>query len=250
MFSFIETKLFTRLIQQYLCRAFRGSERGPAFRRRALPSYLVYPSGRCRIGSKAVAPLPAPHGPCSCSPRKIRACSLMLHNPIPLASLHFYATQLASGDEVGWNPFSLQSSGDDHTGCQWIDVIAQGVPAHIGSPTLGLGYESGDPYSEFLPPATEVPAEDEGHQLRAVVFVIAGTERVGQRYVDPLLVLSGQECEAISFADLHERMCSALRGGRPRFVAETWKSNGTILLHFDDGSSRGAGLRDDRDEAK
>lgn len=140
--------------------------------------------------------------------------------------------------------------GDDHTGCEWIDVIAQGVPAHIGSPTAGLGYDSGDPYSEFLPPAIEVSAEDEGHQLRAVVFVIAGTEKVGQRYVDPLLVLSGEKYAAISFADLHERICSALRGGRPRFVAETWNRDGTILLHFDDGSSRAVGLRDDGDKAK
>jgi len=140
--------------------------------------------------------------------------------------------------------------GADHTGCEWIDVIAQGVPAHIGSPTPGLGYESGDPYSGCLPPAIAVPAEDEGHQLRAVVFVVAGTVKVGQRYVDPLLVLSGEEYEAISFADLHERICGALRGEGPRFVAETWNGDGTIRLHFDDGSSRAVGLLDDGDEAK
>lgn len=27
------------------------------------------------------------------------------------------------------------SAGDDHTGCAWVEVIAQGVPSHIGSPT-------------------------------------------------------------------------------------------------------------------
>src|SRR6266849_6743805 len=41
--------------------------------------------------------------------------------------------------------------GVDHTDCEWIDVTAQGVPAHIGSPTPGCGYETGDPYSDFLP---------------------------------------------------------------------------------------------------
>ena len=30
------------------------------------------------------------------------------------------------------------SHGDDYTGCGWIEVIAQGVPAHIGAPTPGF----------------------------------------------------------------------------------------------------------------
>jgi hypothetical protein len=49
--------------------------------------------------------------------------------------------------------------GDDYVGCEWIRVTAQGVPAHVGTPTLGFGYEDGDPYAEFLPPAVEVSAE-------------------------------------------------------------------------------------------
>jgi hypothetical protein len=35
--------------------------------------------------------------------------------------------------------------GDEHLGCEWIEVSAQAVPAHVGSPTPGMGYESGDP---------------------------------------------------------------------------------------------------------
>src|SRR5262245_9670317 len=35
--------------------------------------------------------------------------------------------------------------GDAHSGCEWVEVIGQGVPAHIGSATPGYGYESGDP---------------------------------------------------------------------------------------------------------
>jgi len=40
--------------------------------------------------------------------------------------------------------------GDDHIGCEWTRVSAQGVPAHIGTPTPGFGYEDGDPYADFL----------------------------------------------------------------------------------------------------
>jgi hypothetical protein len=46
--------------------------------------------------------------------------------------------------------------GDAHAGCEWIDVFAQGVPAHIGTPTPGYGYESGDPFKTFLPRALEI----------------------------------------------------------------------------------------------
>jgi hypothetical protein len=28
-------------------------------------------------------------------------------------------------------------TGDAYEGCQWVDVFAQGVPAHIGTPTPG-----------------------------------------------------------------------------------------------------------------
>jgi hypothetical protein len=31
--------------------------------------------------------------------------------------------------------------GDDYFGRDWVEIIAQGVPAHIGSPTPGCGYE-------------------------------------------------------------------------------------------------------------
>ena len=32
--------------------------------------------------------------------------------------------------------------GDDYVGCAWIEVRAQGVPAHIGSPTPGCATHS------------------------------------------------------------------------------------------------------------
>ena len=61
--------------------------------------------------------------------------------------------------------------GDEHMGCDWIDVTAQAVPSHIGSPTPGCGYEDGDPYAAFLPPALQTNADGDAAFHRAVVFV-------------------------------------------------------------------------------
>jgi hypothetical protein len=133
--------------------------------------------------------------------------------------------------------------GDDYPGCEWVKVVAQGVPAHIGSPSPGSGYEDGDPYAAFLPPAIDDPPEEDSlRTMRAVVFVTEGTAkgtaRSGQEYVDPLLVLSGQEYATLSFQDVYDRICDALRGGRPRLIAQFWKSDGSVRLMFEDGSSR------------
>ena len=95
--------------------------------------------------------------------------------------------------------------GDAHTGCEWVGVIGQGVPAHIGTPTPGYGYEAGDPYAAFLPPAIPVREDDDDEPLRAMVVVREGTEKVGQEYVVPLLVLSGVEYATTSFHELHVR---------------------------------------------
>jgi hypothetical protein len=130
--------------------------------------------------------------------------------------------------------------GDDHTGCEWVEVLAQGVPCHIGTPTPGFGYEDGDPYSTFLPPAVAVSPEGESLFHRAVVIVIAGTpkgtERSAQEYTQTLLVVSGEEYARSSFGDLHERICASLRSGRPRWIAESWTPDGRVELLFEDGS--------------
>mgnify|MGYP006427284855 CR=1 FL=1 len=101
-------------------------------------------------------------------------------------------------------------------GCDWTRVRAQGVPAHIGSPTPGLGYEDGDPYGAFLPPPLDTTAQGEHEFMRAVVFVTEetskGTDRSPQEYADPLLVLTGEAYAALSFGALHRRLCNALRG--------------------------------------
>ena len=127
--------------------------------------------------------------------------------------------------------------GDAHTGCDWIEVIAQGVPAHIGSPDE----DPEDPYAAFLPPAIPVPPDDSAQVMRAVVFVTKGTPkgtaRSAQEYVNPLLVLSGREYATVTFEQLHELLCRALRGHRPRLVAEVWGTTGRGQLFFEDGTS-------------
>jgi hypothetical protein len=129
--------------------------------------------------------------------------------------------------------------GDNYVGCEWIGVTAQGVPAHIGTPTPGFGYEDGDPYAEFLPPPVEVNAEGESKFMRAVVIITEetekGTARSPQEYVNPLLVLSGRDYASISFVELHERICDALRGEGPRVVAQSFTADGAVRVILSDG---------------
>jgi hypothetical protein len=81
------------------------------------------------------------------------------------------------------------NEGDDHTDCEWIQVRAQAVPPHIGSPTPGCGYEEGDPYAAFLPPPIPTDADGEAPLYRAVAFVteysLKGTPRNGQSQSGP-----------------------------------------------------------------
>jgi len=90
-------------------------------------------------------------------------------------------------------------------------VTAQGVPAHIGTPTRSFGYEQGDPYAEFLPPAVEINGAGDSEFMRAVVIVTEetqkGTARSPQEYVNPLPVVFGRDRASISFGELHERIC-------------------------------------------
>ena len=132
--------------------------------------------------------------------------------------------------------------GEYHYGCEWSEVVAQGVPPHIGTPTVGFGYEGGDPFADFLPPAVQVGPEGESECMRAVVFVTEhtrkGTPRSGQEYVNPLLTLSGKEYSSLFFDQLHQKISDALRGGRPRVVFESISPDGTVAVHFADGTSR------------
>lgn len=119
--------------------------------------------------------------------------------------------------------------GEFHSGCEWITVLAQAVPAHVG-------VDGPDTYASFLPPLVGSIAED----IRAVVFVTLGaekgTDRSGQEYVTPLLVVSGTEYAEMPFSVLHGRLCDALRGDQPRVIAEVIQGDKSKLV-FEDGSS-------------
>lgn len=130
--------------------------------------------------------------------------------------------------------------GDVHAECEWTRVLAQAVLAHVGTPTVGYGYELGDPFEQFLPPPLRIEGGVSENDLRAVVFVEAGskkgTARCGQEYPSPLLVISGTEYSAMSFQQLHDRLCDALRGSRPRLVLEVIRPDGTTMRVYEDGS--------------
>jgi hypothetical protein len=75
-----------------------------------------------------------------------------------------------------------------------------------------------------------------GDEHNRVQVIAPGVRGQAQEYVDPLLGLSGREYSTMSFEDLHRRICDALRGDRPRLVAESWGPDGRCRLHFEDGS--------------
>jgi hypothetical protein len=115
------------------------------------------------------------------------------------------------------------SLGVAYRGCEWETVLARYVPSHVGTPTQGHGYEDGDPYSSFLPPAVPVNDDDETEcPFRAVIIIREQTKKIGQQYIGPLLVLSGAEYEASSFDELHERICDALRASGPRIGKQSY----------------------------
>src|SRR5207248_1474817 len=77
---------------------------------------------------------------------------------------------------------------------EWVEVYAQAVPPHIGHPSH---YPEGDLYGDFLPPVVQdydPETDDWQGPYRAVVILQKGRdEKDVQRYVDPLMVLTGEE---------------------------------------------------------
>ena len=92
---------------------------------------------------------------------------------------------------------------------EWVEVFAQAVPPHIGHPSQ---YPEGDPYADFLPPVVECdPETGEGPFNRAVVIVAEGRNaKDGQRYVDPLLTLTGEDYSRMPFGELLDAIKRAL----------------------------------------
>jgi hypothetical protein len=93
---------------------------------------------------------------------------------------------------------------------EWVEVYAQAVPPHIGHPSH---YPDGDPYADFLPPVIQDydPETDLPPVYRAVVIVQRGRdEKEVQRYVDPLIVMTGEEYLRTPFPELLERIERAI----------------------------------------
>ena len=113
-----------------------------------------------------------------------RSASRWCASILPVIVMSIYATLCA---------LQFPRFGEFHIGCEWVTVIAQGVPAHVGA-------EAPDPYASFLPMLPNSVAVD----LRAVVFVVEGTAkgtiRSAQEYSAPLLVLSGVEYASVPFS--------------------------------------------------
>ena len=134
------------------------------------------------------------------------------------------------------------ADGDEYPGCAWVTVTAQGVPAHIGSPGPGSGYEAGDPYAAFLPPPVSTDEAGEAERMRAVVFVGEGTRkgtaRSPQEYVRPLLILTGEEYASVAFETLRTRICDALRGEKPRVIATSLVPGERMRVTFEDGTTK------------
>ena len=63
------------------------------------------------------------------------------------------------------------------------------------------------------------------------------TIRSEQEYESPLLVLTGTEYAVMPFQVLLDRLCTVLRGDRPRLVLEVFGSDSTTTLVFEEGSS-------------
>jgi hypothetical protein len=85
--------------------------------------------------------------------------------------------------------------------------------------------------------------EDGDHEyMRAVVFITEdtrkGTDRSPQEYVQPLLVLTGEAYATMTFDALYTQICDALRGDKPRVVAEYLAPEGRLRILFEDGTSK------------
>jgi len=100
---------------------------------------------------------------------------------------------------------------DDGFKDEFHHVAVQLVSSHIRHE--GPGWE-------WLPPnrtdITEKQAEEEGYLHPRAVFFIAdwtekGTARNGQEYVNPLLMLTGEEYEKIPFRELIGRLEDAIQ---------------------------------------
>ncbi len=129
----------------------------------------------------------------------------------------------------------------------YIEVWCQAVPAHIGHPTV---YPKGDPYADFLPPPVVGDPDDPKTPARAVVIcaegiTTKGTARSGQEYVNPLLVMTGEEYASARFDVLLDRILVAVpvKLGLSRTIAVIGLPDGTIRRVTESDLDEGPGGR-------
>jgi hypothetical protein len=82
----------------------------------------------------------------------------------------------------------------------------------------------------------------ESEYMRAIVFVTEdttkGTTRSAQGYKHPLLLLTGEAYANMSFDHLYTQICKALRGDKPRVVAQYLAPGGHLRIVFEDGTAK------------
>lgn len=107
----------------------------------------------------------------------------------------------------------LKSGPRDWQNPQFIRVWIQGVPPHIDY--------TGEAWDWLPPPIPHISEDQDGKDyaddapMRAIVFVLDNTEkgtvRCGQEYVNPLLIVSGEEYSRMTFIDVMEKVYANYR---------------------------------------
>lgn len=143
--------------------------------------------------------------------------------------------------ELKWPRDGIWALTDD----DFVRVWCQAVPPHIGHPSH---YPEGDPYGDFLPPVVQPDSElTDDAPYRAVVMcgplTTKGTARCPQEYENPLLTLTGEEYQSISWVELYDRIGAALRQqlGESRTAAVFFAPDGTVRRFTEDDRKRQRG---------
>lgn len=90
-------------------------------------------------------------------------------------------------------------------GGPFVEVYIQAVPPYIGH----ISHYDNDPYADFLPPVVKDydPYDTTNYTYRAVFFIQLGREqKEGQRYLDPLFMLTGEEFKRATFIEIMDRV--------------------------------------------
>jgi len=121
---------------------------------------------------------------------------------------------------------------------EFVKVFAQAVPPHIGHPSH---YPEGDPYADFLPPVVQDydPESGEERVQRAVVILQEGRDKKEvQRYIDPLIVMSGEEYLRVGFQELLDRIHKAIGWDEPVIAMAILPTGQTKVIRTSDRRDR------------